>query len=152
MKTRWKVAAAVPLTLAGGVLALLAINGPPDVPAIATAEAATTTKPFVVKAHARWCHICLTTNAAWEEVERAYAGRVNFVVFDLTTDATFEAGRAEARRLGLEKFFDDNVYGSGMVFVLDGRSKEVTHSIDGSRDFAEYRAAIDDVLAKAPMP
>ena len=147
MKTRWKIAAAASLTLAGVVVALLATNGPPEVPFIATTEAAGTTKPFVVKAHARWCHVCMTTNAVWDELERTYAARVNLVVFDLTTDATYKAARLEARRLGLEKFFDDYIYGSGSVYVVDARTREVKHEIYGSRDFAEYRAAIDDVLA-----
>lgn len=152
MKTRWKVAAAVPLMLAGAVVAMLVINRPPDVPTIETTEAAATTKPFVVKAHARWCHVCLTTNAVWEELERTYAGRVNLVVFDLTTDATYGAARVEARRLGLEKFFDEYIFASGSVYVLDAGSKEVKHEVFGSRDFADYRAAIDDVLAKTPVP
>jgi hypothetical protein len=34
--------------------------------------------------------------------------------------------------------------------VLDARTKEVTASINGSRDFAEYRTAIDAALAAAP--
>jgi hypothetical protein len=31
--------------------------------------------------------------------------------------------------------------------VLDGRTKDVTASINGSRDFATYRSAIDAALA-----
>ena len=149
MKTAWKVAAVAPLVLVGVGLLLVATNPPPEVPVISTTEAAGTSKPFVVKAHARWCPVCMTTTGVWEQLQQAYAGRVNLVVLDLTTEATSEAGRAEARRLGLEKFFDDYMYETGTVFVLDGRSKEVKHSIHGSRDFAEYRAAIDEVLRAA---
>jgi hypothetical protein len=33
--------------------------------------------------------------------------------------------------------------------VLDARTREVAASIDGSRDFAEYRAVIDQAIAAA---
>jgi hypothetical protein len=53
-----------------------------------------------------------------------------------------------AKRLGLEKFFDENFGWTGTISVLDGRTKKVTTSIHGSRDFDEYRAAIDASLKK----
>jgi hypothetical protein len=37
---------------------------------------------------------------------------------------------------------------TGVVLVVDGRTKVVTASIGGSRDVAEYRAAIDAALDK----
>jgi hypothetical protein len=71
-------------------------------------------------------------------------------VLDFTTDANVEASRAEATRLGLTKFFDEYGGATGSIVVLDGRTKEVTASINGSRDFADYRIAIDAALADAP--
>jgi hypothetical protein len=71
---------------------------------------------------------------------------VNLVVLDFTTDANTEASRAEATRLGLETFFEEYAGATGTIVVLDGRTREVTASINGSRDFATYRAAIDAAL------
>jgi thiol-disulfide isomerase/thioredoxin len=121
-------------------------NTAPTVPAISAAEAAKTNKPYVVKLHAQWCPKCMMTKDIWSQIEAAYAARVNLLVLDFTSEANTEASRAEAERLGLERFFDEYGGVTGTIVVLDGRTKEVTASIDGSRDFADYRAAIDAIL------
>ena len=125
-------------------------NAAPSVPPVSPVEAAKTGKPFVVKLHAQWCAVCMITKDVWTQIEKAYAQRVNLVVLDFTTDVNVEASRAEATRLGLTKFFDDYGGATGSIVVLDGRTKEVTASISGSRDFADYRTAIDAALAGAP--
>lgn len=133
------------LVLAGVAAALWMWNAAPVSPPIPAAEAANPTKPFVVKLHAQWCHVCLATTSMWSQVESSYGNRVNLVVFDFTNEATTVASEAEARRLGLEKFFAETE-GTGSVAVLHGRTKEVLAFIAGSRDFSEYRAAIDQAL------
>ena len=145
------------LLAVGALVALLVIgvggayfmNAAPVVPTIPTEVAAATTKPFVVKLHARYCHICMATMGMWSEVERTYGDRVNLVVFDFTNDANWEASRAEAIRLGMEPFFNEYAGISGVVAVLDPKTKEVTGWIDGSRDFDEYRTAIDDAIQES---
>jgi thioredoxin family protein len=121
-------------------------NPAPTVPAISAAEVANPTKPYVVKLHAQWCPVCMVTKGIWSQIEDTYSGRVNLVVLDFTTQANTDASSAEAKRLGLEEFFDEYAGATGMIVVLDGRTKEVTASINGSRDFAEYGAAIDGTL------
>ena len=118
-------------------------NAPPAVPALSAVDAANTSRPYVVKLHAQWCPICMLTKAVWSQIEVAYSARANFVVFDFTNQATTERSRAEAKRLGLEKFFDDNAGTTGTIAVLDGRTKEEAASIHGIRGFDEYRSAID---------
>jgi thiol-disulfide isomerase/thioredoxin len=135
--------------VAGLATALYVGNRAPSVPPVAAAEAATG-KPYVVKLHAQWCPVCMVTKGVWSQIEATYAKRVHLVVLDFTTDANVEASRAEAARLGLTKFFDEYGGATGSIVVLDGRTKEVTASINGSREFADYRAAIDTALAGAP--
>ena len=118
-------------------------NATPTVPAISAAEAAHPNKPYVVKLHAQWCPICMLTKPVWSRIDATYSGRANLVVFDFTNQATTDVSKAEAKRLGLETFFDENAGWTGTIAILDGRSKEVSASIHGSRDFDEYRAAID---------
>ena len=127
-------------------LVMYVMNPAPAVPAVSAADAANPEKPYVVKIHAQWCAVCMVTKGVWSEIENAYSGRVNLLVLDVTNQATTDASRAEAKRLGLEQFFDEHSGGTGTILVLDGRTRLVTASISGSRDFAEYRAAIDATL------
>jgi len=133
--------------LAASGFVLYARNSPPSVPPLSTADVARTTRPYVVKLHAKWCPVCMMTKDVWTQIAATYGSRVNLVVLDFTTDANTEASRVEAARLGLTKMFDEYGGATGMVVVVDGRTREVNSAIKGSRDFAEYRAAIDAALA-----
>lgn len=126
---------------------LYARNATPVVPAIATADAAAAGAPWVVKLHAQWCPVCMLTNGMWREIEARYAGRVRLAVFDFTDEAATAATRAEAERLGLSAVLEEVGFATGPIVVLDGRTKEITAWINGSRDFDEYRAAIDAAIA-----
>jgi thiol-disulfide isomerase/thioredoxin len=132
--------------LAGTVAALLAVNGAP-VPAGVASAAADPARPYVVKLHARWCPNCLMTKDEWARIEETYAGRVNLVVLDVTTDAATERSRAEAERLALGDFFDEYRGATGIVAVLDGRTRNVVAEIGGIQPFDAYRSAIDAALA-----
>ena len=132
------------LTAAAAIL--IALNPAPRVPAISTGDGASS-QPYVIKLHARWCLICMTTKGAWAAVQDAYAGKVRFVVFDFTSDATTEASRIEAGRVGLGTVFEEYGPETGTVLVLDGVSKEVRHALHGHRQAADYRAVIDATLS-----
>jgi thiol-disulfide isomerase/thioredoxin len=134
---------------AAGLVAWLVVTNPapripPDPPGAAAGSA-----PYVVKLHARWCPVCMTTKDQWAEVQQSYAGRVRFAVFDFTTEATTANSRVEAVRLGLGAVFDDYVGETGTVLVLDGTTKEVRETIHGTRTARDYRTAIDAALASA---
>ncbi len=123
-------------------------NATPVVPPITLVEAANPAKPYVVKLHARWCPLCMVTKDVWSQVEATYSTRANLVVFDFTNQATTDASRVEAGRLGFGKVFDEIAGETGTILVVDGRTKDVTASIHGDRDCAEYRAAIDAALVR----
>jgi thiol-disulfide isomerase/thioredoxin len=142
---RWTAGVFVVLAAVVGVLWVR--NATPATPVIAEAEVANPTRPFVVKLHAQWCPICMMTKGVWSDVENAYVDRVNLVVFDFTNDATTKATRARAARLGLEKYFDDNVGWTGTIAVIDGRTKEVRAEIHGIESLETYTNAIDAAIA-----
>ncbi len=142
-------AVAVIAALVGLAGFLYARNATPTVPPIATADAAAAGAPWVLKLHAQWCPICMLTKGMWLEVEAAYAGRVRLAVFDFTDEATTAASRAEAERLGLAAVFEEVRFTTGSIVVLDGGSREIVAWINGSREFADYEAAIDAALAAA---
>ena len=138
----------VALALGTGVagFSLYLTNRAPTVPPVPAAEIANPTRPYVVKLHAQWCSLCIVTKGVWGQIEETYAGRVNLVVLDFTNDANTNASRIEAKRLGLESFFEEYGGATGTIVVLSA-TKQVTAEIKGSRDFAEYRTAIDATLA-----
>ena len=140
------VATCLALVAAGYVMYLA--NSAPVTPPISAADASNPTKPFVVKLHAQWCAVCMITISVWEQITDEYAGRVNLLVLDFTNDQTTDASRRAAERVGLGRLFEETG-STGVVLVVDGRSKEVTASIAGSRDVAEYRAAIDTALTRS---
>ena len=150
IKKALQIATLLVTVLISSGLVLYVRNAAPAVPALSAAEAANTAKPYVVKLHAQWCPVCMMTKAVWSQIEATYATRVNLVVLDFTNQANTDASRAEAKRLGLEAFFDEYAGATGTIVVLDGRTRNVTASINGSRDFAEYRAAIDATLKGVP--
>jgi thiol-disulfide isomerase/thioredoxin len=143
-------AASIAAALVGTVAILYVLNAPPTVPTLSAADAAASSKPYVVKLHAQWCPYCILTKDEWRQIEAAYAGRVNLVVLDFTSEAATERSRAEAERLNLGPFFEEYVGATGIVVVLDGRTREVTAEIGGNRPLEDYRAAIDAALATTP--
>lgn len=146
MKKAFVVAISLGAVLVASAYMLYIGNAAPAVSEISAEEAANPSKPYVVKLHAQWCPVCMMTKGVWSQIEATYSPRVNLVVFDFTNESTSGESRDTARRLGLEQFFDENTGWTGTIAVLDGRTKEVAAVIHGSRDFAEYRAAIDRTL------
>ena len=146
--------AIVVATVFGAVLIAVGVaayvtNGAPVAAAISTEDVAAARRPIVVKLHAQWCVYCRVTKGVWSQIEETYRGRAHFLVLDFTTDTTTEASRAEAARLGLGAFFDEFAGVTGTIVVLDPRTKEVSAEINGSRDFSEYREAIDAALSNS---
>lgn len=149
---RWLRALVVTVGIFGGTLVLVVgflvwDNPAPSVPAIASSDAASAARPYLIKLHARWCPVCMVTKDEWASVQASYQGRVRFVVFDFTTEGTTEASRAQASQLGLDAIFDDYAGSTGTVLIVDGVTKEITQALHGNLELAEYRTAIDAALA-----
>jgi hypothetical protein len=123
-------------------------NVAPKVAVLSSVQVASNDRPYVIKMHAQWCPVCLMTRGVWSQIEKAYATEANLMVFDFTNRETTAATEAEAKRLGLEQLLNEYGGASGIVVVVHGRTKQVLASLDGRRDFAEYREAIDKALEK----
>ena len=149
----WRRTARIVLLFGGltvAVAGLLYLGNPAPVTApLAAADLSNPARPYVIKLHAQWCPVCMVTKGVWGEIEKTYTGRVNLVVFDFTSQASTAKSRTEAERLGLRPFLDEYEGATGLVILLSGR-KDVLASIKGSRDFGEYRDAIDSALAASP--
>jgi thiol-disulfide isomerase/thioredoxin len=140
---------AVSLSIVVGVVmvsgGLLIWNRAPAVAPVSSGDL-TMARPVVVKIHARWCPVCMTTKSAWDEIQSAYQNDVHFVVFDVTSDATKATSRLDAERLGLNSIFDEYQDATGTVLVLDATTRTVSHDLYGHRAAVDYRTAIDAAL------
>src|SRR5271156_1113150 len=79
-------------------------------------------KPVVVRIHADWCPACKATQSTIDDLKQAYAGKINFVQFDLTNANTAATSQAEAQKLGLGKFYDASKAATSTV-VLTAANK-----------------------------
>lgn len=132
------------LVAVGGLLFIG--NAAPTVTPVSAATIGDSSRPYVVKLHARWCPVCMLTKAEWAQIDAMYADRVKLLVFDSTNDATIETSKIEAERLGLDGLWDRYRGASGVVLVLDGRTKEILAELAGNRSFEDYRSAIDAAI------
>jgi thiol-disulfide isomerase/thioredoxin len=141
------VLAAAALVLGVAVAALYITNTTPPLPALALADTEDSAKPIVIKMHAQWCPICRATKGAWSELVDRYAERAHLLVLDFTNEQTEAASEAEVRRLKLDGAVEEFYGATGLVLVVDGRTKRVASVVGGIVGTDDYGAAIDAVLA-----
>ena len=103
-------------------------------------------KPVVVRIHADWCPACKATQSTIEDLKQAYAGKVNFVQFDVTNAKTAAASQEEAQKLGLEKFYDATKAATSTVAVIDPKDGKVYATFYNDSATGDYQTAINMAL------
>ncbi len=107
---------------------------------------AKSTSPQVIAAifHADWCGSCKKMGPDVMKTMQGYKGdgNVKFVKFDLTNDATKKQSKALAARNGITPVY--NSYGkTGMVLLVDGKTRKVIGKIDSNDSQAEMKEKIE---------
>lgn len=151
------------------ILGLLAMTGPPAVWAnVVNGTAATVpryqargaeefatlgplvaslqSKPVVARIHADWCPACTATQPTINALRAAYAGRINFVQFDVTNAKTAAVAQALARKLGLAQFYQGTKAATSTVAVIDPQNGKIYATLYNDGNLADYEAAVNDVL------
>ena len=103
-------------------------------------------KPVVARIHADWCPACKATEATMDGLKGAYAGRVNFVQFDVTNAKTAEAAQKEAQDLGLTKFYDASKAATSTVAIIDPHDGKVVATFYNDSKQSDYSTVIDAAL------
>lgn len=103
-------------------------------------------KPVVVRIHADWCPACTATQATINDLKTAYGSQINFVQFDVTNAKTAAAAEAEAKKLGLEKFFNAEKAATSTVAVIDPRDGKVYAQLYNDGNINDYKAAVNGAL------
>lgn len=111
-------------------------------------EAAVEGKPYVVKIHADWCGTCTKLNPTFEALQQKYGDRANLVELDVTDKDTLASATAEAKRLGIQDFFDRYKGRTGTIGVLlaDGETVRV---LKGETDLTRYDEVIELAIERS---
>ena len=104
-----------------------------------------TSRPFVVKVHADWCGTCRMLEPTLSALSEKMGPSARVVVLDVTDRETYAAAVVEAKRLGIDSFFDEYKSRTGTVGVLDGSTRETVAVLSGELDVSVY----ERVLAEA---
>lgn len=110
------------------------------------------TKPVVAVIYADWCPLCQKLKPILARINERYQGEIHFVLLDVTSEATTAASRQEARKFGLESFFDKYHDKTSTVAIQDGAGREVFRAVH-DYEFQHYAAVLDQQLrATAAKP
>jgi thiol-disulfide isomerase/thioredoxin len=105
----------------------------------------------IVRIHADWCPACKATQSTYDDLKQTYAGKVNFVQFDLTNAKTAAASQADAQKLGLEKFYDATKAATSTIALIDPKDGNVYATFYNDSATGDYEKAINIAL-KAESP
>ncbi|HEV8371463.1 MAG TPA: thioredoxin domain-containing protein [Pyrinomonadaceae bacterium] len=107
-----------------------------------------TKRPTVAIIRADWCTACQQLEPTMMELMNQYKDRIDFVMLDVTDDQKTAKAGADARKLGIGKFFVANKKNTSTVIVLSPAHKILFHTAKNfDRDV--YVKAFDDAIAKA---
>jgi thiol-disulfide isomerase/thioredoxin len=134
------------LRRAGIVFSFLALATMIALPALAKTPKAR--RPTVAIIRADWCSACQKLEPTMMELKNQYGDRIDFVMLDVSDDEKTAQSAAEARKLGLGKFFESNKQKTSTVVVLDSSHKIVFQTMQNF-DRDAYVKAFNDVLAKS---
>lgn len=102
------------------------------------------TKPTVVIIRADWCSVCQKLEPTMMGLMKEYGGKLNFVMLDVTNDATTKAAAAKAKSLGFGAFFEANKKTTSTVGIFKGKKNVFKTAMDTNRD--DFVAAFDKAL------
>ncbi|MFB2882117.1 thioredoxin domain-containing protein [Floridanema aerugineum] len=105
-------------------------------------------KPVVVDIYATWCPACKTLEPTLSQLRREYAGKANFVVFDVTDKAKTTRSETRARQLGLDKFFAANKSKTATVAIIDPATGNILAQHSKNPDKAAYTSVLNSAIAR----
>ncbi len=109
-------------------------------------------KPTLVQVHASWCPACQNIAPTWQRLEKTYAGKVNFVVLDVSNPRQLKTASQSAKALGLADWFDRNQGNtSTVVLLLPPASKgHIQETFVNQTDFTAYEASLRPFIEPKP--
>jgi hypothetical protein len=82
------------------------------------------------------------------QLKQEYSGKVNFVVLDVTDKAKVQETQAQAEKLGLGKFLEDNKSKTSTVAIVDPATGNILTVFKNNPNKADYSKVLDTAIAK----
>ncbi len=105
-------------------------------------------KPVVVDVYATWCPACQNIAPTISQLEKKYAGKVEFVVLDVSDKSTTTAAEAKAQELGLSKFLAANKTQTGSLTIVDPATGNILAQHRNNPDATAYTKILDAALLR----
>ncbi len=106
--------------------------------------AAAKTKPRVVIIRADWCSACQKLDPTMMGLMQEYGTKLDFVMLDVSNEATTAQAAAKAKSLGLSRYFEANKKNTSTVAIFKGK-KSVFKTMKNFNK-ADYVAAFNKAL------
>ncbi|WP_199245560.1 thioredoxin family protein [[Phormidium] sp. ETS-05] len=105
-------------------------------------------KPVLVDIFASWCPACKNIAPTLSQLEKDYAGKVNFVVLDVSDKSTTAAAEEKAQQLGLSEFLAANKSQTGMLAIIDPATGNILAQYRNNANITDYTTVIDAALTQ----
>lgn len=103
-------------------------------------------KPVFVDIYASWCGSCQAIKPTLSTLKTQYAGKVHFVVFDVTNKTTTEASQAQAQRLGLSAFFAENKAKTSTVAIMNPATGQILKLYQANPNLDAYKVVLNSAI------
>ncbi len=105
-------------------------------------------KPVVVDVYASWCPACKNIAPTVAQLKQKYAGKVEFVVLDVSDKSTTDTAEARAKELGLSKFLTENKTQTGSLTIVDPATGNILAQHRNNPDLMAYTKVLDAAITK----
>ncbi len=103
-------------------------------------------KPVVVEIYASWCPACKNVAPTVSQLKKQYAGKANFLVFDVSDQGSTARSRNAAQQAGLSQFFSQNISQTGLVAIIDPATGNVLAQHRNNPDKSDYTSVLDAAI------
>jgi thiol-disulfide isomerase/thioredoxin len=105
-------------------------------------------KPVVIDVFATWCSACKNIAPTVSQLKQDYAGKVQFVVLDVSDKSTTSQAETKAKQLGLSQFLAANKAQTGSLTIIDPATGNILAQYRNNANLADYKTVLDKALTQ----
>jgi thiol-disulfide isomerase/thioredoxin len=105
-------------------------------------------KPVVVDIYASWCPACKNIAPTVSKIKQQYGNKITFVTLDVSDKASSMKAEANAKQLGLSKFFAANKTQTGSLTIVDPATGNILGQERNNAELTAYSSVLDSAIAK----